>query len=134
LIYLSNFNFSCIIFRKGPLSSPILFQGPTRHEHSLIVSKHNKNAPPSPDRRKLKSLAKHPPEKSKQIDYFDDATKGGVRGLLLKHSYGGTLAFFVMYYEGGKSKLFKLGKYPVLKLAPARQAALEFLANPKKHT
>src|ERR1700738_1862572 len=83
---------------------------------------------------KLKSLAKTPPEKPKQIDYFDDVTKGGVRGLLLKHSFGGTLTWYVMFYEEGKSKLFKLGKYPVLKLAPARQAALDFLADPKKHT
>src|ERR1700730_1746227 len=82
---------------------------------------------------KLKSLANHPPAKPKQIDYFDDVTKGGVRGLLLKHSYGGTLTWFVMYYEGAKSKVFKLGKYPVLKLAPARQAALAFLGNPKEH-
>jgi integrase len=79
----------------------------------------------------LKSLAKNPPPPPCQREYFDDPARG-VRGLMVKHSYGGSLTWYVMHYEGGKSKLFKLGKYPVLKLAPARQAALDFLANPKK--
>ena len=47
--------------------------------------------------------------------------KGVPRGLLLKHSYGGTLTFYAVYYDkAGKSKQHKLGRYPALKLADAR--------------
>jgi integrase len=82
---------------------------------------------------KIKNLK--PPPKPKQITLFDDPAKGGVRGLVLLHSYGDTKSWHVMHYEqGGKSRLFKLGRYPVLKLADARQAALDFLRDPKAHT
>lgn len=75
-----------------------------------------------------------PPPPPKQEDYFDDPAMGGVQGLMMRISYGGTKAWYCMFYEGGKSKLFKLGRYPVLKLQKARQQALAFLADPKKHT
>ncbi len=69
-------------------------------------------------------------------DYFDDPSrKSGVRGLLLRQSYGGSKSFRVMFYvDGGKSKTFKLGRADVLTVAQARKAALTFLANPKEHT
>jgi integrase len=81
---------------------------------------------------KLKNLK--PPPAPKQISYFDDPAKGGVRGLLLLHSYGDTKTWFVMHYESGKSRLFRLSRYPVLKLGDARQAALDFLRDPKAYT
>jgi integrase len=72
-----------------------------------------------------------PPPAPQQIDYFDDPVKSGVRGLILHVSHGGTKTWRCMYYiAGGKSKTFKLGRYPVLKLAAARQAALAFLSDP----
>jgi hypothetical protein len=80
---------------------------------------------------KIRNLT--PPQKPKQISYFDDPAKGGVRGLVLLHSYGDAKSWFCMYYENGKSKLFKLGRYPVIKLGDARIAALEFQRDPKAH-
>lgn len=69
-----------------------------------------------------------------QIDYFDDG-RASVRGLILRVSYGGTKAWRVMHYSSaGASKTFKLGRYPVMTLSQARDAALEFLRDPKKHT
>ncbi len=69
----------------------------------------------------LRALAKSPPEHGTQIDYYDDPSQGGTKGLLLKHSYGGTLTFYAVYYDkAGKSKQHKLGRYPALKLADAR--------------
>ena len=50
---------------------------------------------------------------------------GGVRGLLLKHSYGGTLTFYLAWYpKGGGTRQHKLGRYPAMKLATARTEAL----------
>lgn len=73
----------------------------------------------------LRSLLNDPPPRGKQVDYFDDPAKGGVRGLLVKHSYGGTLTFYVMTYpKGGGTKQHKMGRYPALKLAAARNEAL----------
>jgi hypothetical protein len=65
------------------------------------------------------------PASPQQISHFDDPTKkGGVRGLLLIHSYGNTKTFFVMHYEnGGKSKLFKLGRHPVMTLVASSGAS-----------
>jgi hypothetical protein len=76
-----------------------------------------------------------PPPAPKQKSYFDNpAKRGGVRGLMLLHSYGGAKSWHVMHYEDGKSKLFKLGRFPTLGLSDARQAALDFLRDPKAHT
>lgn len=62
-----------------------------------------------------------PPQPREQKDYFDDVKKGGTRGLFIKHSYGGTMTWFLMHYdERGRSKVHKLGRYPALKLADAR--------------
>ena len=74
----------------------------------------------------LRALLKRPPEKGVQTDYLDDPAKGGVRGLLLKHSYGGTLTFYLVWYpKGGGTKQHKLGRWPALKLATARDEVLE---------
>lgn len=68
----------------------------------------------------LRALLNEPPPPRKQIDYFDDETKG----LFIKHSYGGTITWYLMFYtKGGKSKIHKLGRYPALKLAEARVKA-----------
>jgi integrase len=65
----------------------------------------------------LRAFAKQPPPPRKQIDYFDTETKG----LFIKHSFGGTMTWNLMYYaQGGKSRVHKLGRYPALKLAAAR--------------
>lgn len=71
----------------------------------------------------IRSLIKSPPPR--QTDYFDAPAHGGVRGLFLKVSPGGTAAFNLMYYIKGKSKVKKLGRYPELTLADARTKALE---------
>ncbi|MDO9057626.1 MAG: Arm DNA-binding domain-containing protein, partial [Bradyrhizobium sp.] len=81
----------------------------------------------------LRAFAKAPPQSGVQVDYYDDPSKGGVRGLLLKHSYGGTLTFYVIYYpKGSSSKQHKLGRYPGLKLANARTEALAFQEQMRK--
>jgi integrase len=71
----------------------------------------------------LRSLLKNPPPQGTQTDYFDDPAKGGLRGLFVKHSYGGTLTWYLMWYDKGKSKAHKLGRYPALTLAVARNEA-----------
>lgn len=72
----------------------------------------------------LRALLNDPPPPRKQIDYFDDVTKGGTKGLFIKHSFGGTITWYLMWYQkGGKSKIHKLGRYPSLKLAEARVKA-----------
>jgi hypothetical protein len=74
------------------------------------------------------------PAAPQQISYFDDPTKkGGVRGLLLIHSYGSAMTFYCMWYQNGKSKLYKLGRFPILTLEAARQAALDFQRDPDAH-
>src|SRR5258708_6963848 len=74
------------------------------------------------------AVAKIKPTPGKQIDYFDT----GLTGLMLRISYGGTKAWRALYYVGGKPKTHSLGRYPILKLAEARDKARKFLADPKK--
>ncbi|WP_246550510.1 tyrosine-type recombinase/integrase [Bradyrhizobium liaoningense] len=73
-----------------------------------------------------------PPPKPQQVEYFDDVAKGGVQGLILRHSHGGARTWACMYYEEGKSRTIKLGRYPVLTLAEARDAARKFLQDPQE--
>lgn len=73
-----------------------------------------------------------PPPKPQQKEFFDDPAKGGVRGLVLRVSYAGTKTWATMFYEEGKSRTIKLGRYPILTLAEAREAARKFLQNPKE--
>lgn len=80
----------------------------------------------------IKSL--RPPPPPQQIDYFDDG-RASVRGLILRVSYGDTKTWRVMHYlPSGGSRTFKLGRYPVMTLGQAREAALEFLRDPRKQT
>jgi hypothetical protein len=61
----------------------------------------------------LRAFARKPPAHGTQVDYFDDPAKRGTKGLLLKHSYGGSLSFYLIYYDKkGKSKQHQLGRYP----------------------
>jgi integrase len=83
---------------------------------------------------KIKSLTAPTLDKP-QVNYFDDPAHSGVQGLFLACSLGGTKTWRVMHYlPSGGSRTFKLGRYPVMTLAQARAAALEFLRDPKKHT
>ena len=58
-----------------------------------------------------------PPPKG-QVDIFDR----GYPGLALRLSYGGNRSWVVFYRHGGKLRRLKLGVYPALSLADAREA------------
>jgi integrase len=68
-----------------------------------------------------------PPPHGKQVDIFD----AGMPGLILRVSYGGAKTFRALYYVRQKPKTHTLGRYPVLTLAEARDAARKFLADPQ---
>ena len=78
----------------------------------------------------IRSLIKNPPPR--QTDYFDNPAHGGVRGLFIKISPGGTAAFNLMWYLKGKSKVKRLGRYPELALADARVEAIDLKAKLNK--
>jgi hypothetical protein len=101
------------------MNTPKLFREATMPRlHMTDRSVRDLKAPPAPQ----------------QAEYFDDVAKGGVQGLILRQSYGGTRTWFCMYYEqGGKSRTIKLGRYPILSLSEARAAARKFLQDPKTH-
>src|SRR5664279_3721512 len=67
------------------------------------------------------------PTPGKQIDYFDQ----GMPGLVLRVSYGDTKTWRALFYVNHKPKTHKLGRYPVLNLKEAREAARKFLADPQ---
>jgi integrase len=71
------------------------------------------------------------PTPGKQIDYFDDPAKGGVPGLFLRVSYGGTKAWRVVWYQRGKPRTHQLKRFPIFSLANARAAAKSFLQDPE---
>lgn len=73
------------------------------------------------------AVEKLKPTPDKQIDYFD----AGMPGLMLRVSYGGTKTWRALYYVNRKPKTHKLGRYPVLNLKQARDAARAFLADPQ---
>jgi integrase len=77
------------------------------------------------------------PPTTGQVDYFDTVTKG----LVLRVNYGGRKSWRALYYvkrrntDGKKMSLprtFKLGEYPMLNLAQARERARAFLLDPHK--
>jgi integrase len=73
------------------------------------------------------------PTPDKQIDYFDDPAHGGVPGLFLRVSSGGTKAWRVVWYppgQKGKARTHGLKRYPIYGLAKARTEAKKFLADP----
>lgn len=73
-----------------------------------------------------KMIKERPP---RQTDVFDNPAEGGIRGLFVKVSPGGTCAFNLMWYLKGKSKVHRLGRYPELTLAAARNRATTLKAN-----
>jgi integrase len=61
----------------------------------------------------------------KQVDYFDKS----LSGFFLRVSQDGKKSFGVMYRKGGRLRRMKLGTYPLLTLAKARQEAAQALRN-----
>ena len=64
----------------------------------------------------------------KQMDYFDK----GLPGFFLRVSQEGKKSFGVMYRIGGRLRRMKLGTYPLLVLAKARNEALKALRNAER--
>ena len=69
--------------------------------------------------KKLDSLK---PE-STRVDYWDTS----LPGFVLRITPDGTKTFSVMYRIGGRRRRYTIGSYPVLKLADARDRAMEAL-------
>ncbi|MBB4391753.1 integrase family protein [Bradyrhizobium sp. ERR14] len=62
-------------------------------------------------------------------DFYDDR----VRGLILRVNPEGTKTWRVMWYlAGGRTRVTKLGRYPIMSIAAARDAAVDFLRDPQK--
>ena len=53
-------------------------------------------------------------------------------GLVLGLNPGGSKTWSALFYVSGKPRYKKLGRYPILSLAQARDAARKFLENPQK--
>ncbi len=64
----------------------------------------------------------------KQVCYFDQY----LRGLVLTVNPRGSKTWSALYYVAAKPRYKKLGRWPVLSLKSAREAARQFLADPKK--
>ena len=60
-----------------------------------------------------------------QVDYFDTNRLGDNRNFGLRISYGGRKTWFVMYRHNGKLRRLKIGVYPDMGLADARETADE---------
>ena len=54
------------------------------------------------------------------------------RALFWDSIRGGTKTWSALFYVSGKPRYKKLGRYPILSLAQARDAARKFLENPQK--
>jgi integrase len=67
------------------------------------------------------------PAKPNQLELWDS----GCPGMMLKVSFGGARTFFAVHYVGGKARMHKLGRFPILSLDDARKAARKFLADPE---
>jgi integrase len=62
-------------------------------------------------------------------DFYDDR----VRGLILRVNPEGTKTWRVMWYlPNGRTRVTKLGRYPVLSIAAARDSAIDFLRDPQR--
>jgi integrase len=68
---------------------------------------------------KARSIPSAPEEGKVQTDYWD----GSLPGFGMRVSSGGTRSWFVMYRYNGINRRMKLGNYPLMKLADARDAA-----------
>ena len=68
-----------------------------------------------------RTIANLKPPKEGQVDYFDITTPGfGVRV-----SYGGSKSWFTKYVHKGRQRRLTIGTYPAIKLAKAREMALD---------
>ena len=74
------------------------------------------------------SVRKLNPIPGKQVSVFD----AGMPGLVLGLNPGGSKTWSALFYVSGKPRYKKLGRYPILSLAQARDAARKFLENPQK--
>ena len=70
------------------------------------------------------SVGKLKPPAEGQVEFFERLEHG--RSLVLRRSYGGTKAWRVVHYEGGRQRVMTLGRYPSLKVAAARKMAKNF--------
>lgn len=62
-------------------------------------------------------------------DFYDDR----VRGLILRVNPEGSKTWRVMWYlASGRTRVTKLGRYPVMSIANARDEAIDFLRDPQK--
>ncbi len=68
-----------------------------------------------------RKIANLKPKGQKQVDYFDEET----RGFGLRVSPGGTKAWFLKYVYNGKQRRDRLGEYPAIGLADARKMTLD---------
>jgi integrase len=83
----------------------------------------------------FKHLTAEQKAKTKQVDVFDDPAKGGVPGLFLRLSSGGTKAWRVVWYpkgQKGKARTHGLKRYPIYGLEKARTEAKKFLVDPEE--
>ena len=91
-------------------------------------------------RKKLteEGVRKLNPPSTGQVDYYDAV----MPGLVLRVNYGGRKTWRALYYVKGTHKrtgkprteprTHPLGKYPIMNLKAAREAAQKFLLDPKK--
>jgi integrase len=84
-----------------------------------------------PSKHLTDGFVKHvKPQPGKQVTYINTIQRGCA--LVLVVSYGGTKTFRLMTYVNGKPKTRKLGTYPQMSLAKAREAALAYFENPNR--
>lgn len=75
-----------------------------------------------------RGIPKLPAPAAGQIDYFDDS----LPGFGLRVSHGGTRTWIVLYRYNGKKRRMKIGRYPQLGLAAARDEAMDILEAARK--
>jgi integrase len=68
----------------------------------------------------------------RQIRYIDTMERG--LALVLVVSYGGTKTFRVMTYRDGKPQTYKLGMFPQMSVAAAKEKARDYWKAPEKFT
>jgi integrase len=78
-----------------------------------------RNLPPIPERKA---------DQVRQVDYWDAA----LPGFGMRVSIGGTRTWMVMYRYNARKRRMKLGNYPALSLADARDAAREVMRKAEK--
>ena len=83
--------------------------------------------------KEIKTLTTDPKEPNKRLEFFDDhkiengkLKASGVKGLLLRVAPSGRKTFYYRYRYAEKSRRYKLGTYPTLSLADARDKVREY--------